>query len=72
MFGCVVKVLAFPSSQFILLAGPLKYAPPNLESISLLILPLPPVTPGNNIRAYTSEVKPNGTGCIILGLNEDF
>ncbi|KAM0202621.1 hypothetical protein ACHAQI_010792 [Fusarium lateritium] len=72
LFGYVARALALQSSQFILSAGPVEHAPPNPEPISLTTLPLPPVSPGNDTGACTSNVNPNGTGCMTLASNEDF
>ncbi|CAI6029900.1 unnamed protein product [Clonostachys chloroleuca] len=39
-------------------------APPSPEPIEVIELPLPPVSPTNDIGACSKEVNPNGTGCI--------
>ncbi|PNP86347.1 hypothetical protein FNYG_00300 [Fusarium nygamai] len=49
-----------------------QHAPPIPEPISLSTLPLPPVAPSNNTGACTTEVNPNGTGCMTLASNQDF
>ena len=38
--------------------------PPKPEPIEVVELPLPPVSPSNDEGACTSDVNPNGTGCI--------
>lgn len=38
--------------------------PPKPETIEVVELPLPPVSPSNDEGACTSDVNPNGTGCI--------
>ncbi|RKK23067.1 hypothetical protein BFJ68_g2485 [Fusarium oxysporum] len=72
ILSCVARVLALPSSQFIMSADKAQHAPPNPEPISLSTLPLPPVAPSNDTGACTPEVNRNGTGCMTLASNEDF
>ncbi|KAG9188970.1 hypothetical protein G6011_05838 [Alternaria panax] len=67
-----VSYQSSPDQQAVLTASPNIPEPPRPEEISVIELPLPPVSASKHVGACTAALNPKRTGCIAQELTDQF